>query len=58
MAGPKNVTILKELSARIRKRQDRDIKRGLQRLGYLDQGELSDLVRNGFRMVLKKKGVL
>jgi hypothetical protein len=46
------------LRARLRLRQDRDIRQGLERLGPLEQGELSDLIRDGFRLILKMKGVL
>ncbi|MHB8124620.1 MAG: hypothetical protein ACYDEJ_03085 [Desulfitobacteriaceae bacterium] len=53
-----------DLRARLRHRQDRDIKRGLQLLEeqcpnkQLEQGELSDLIRDGVRLILLQKGVL
>lgn len=47
-----------KLRARLRKNEDRDIKEGLCRLGKLEQGELSDMIRNGIRHELQKKGVL
>lgn len=46
------------LRARLRKNEDKDIVEGLCRLGKLAQGELSDMIRNGIRHELKKKGVL
>ena len=49
---------LEDLRARLRKRQDRDIRQAFRRLGQLEQGELSDLIRNGVRQELIKKGVL
>ncbi|GAB6171972.1 hypothetical protein JCM15765_14500 [Paradesulfitobacterium aromaticivorans] len=48
---------LEDLRARLRKRQDRDIRQALRRLGQLEQGELSDLIRDGVRHELIKKGV-
>ncbi len=45
------------IRARLRKRHDRDIQRAVSRL-ELEEGELSDLVREGFRKVLAELGVL
>lgn len=45
------------IRARLRKRRDRDIQRAVSRL-ELEEGELSDLVREGFRKVLAELGVL
>lgn len=45
------------IRARLRKRHDRDIQRAVSRL-ELEEGELSDLVREGFRMVLIELGVM
>ena len=49
---------LEDLRARLRKRQDRDIRQALKRLGQLEQGELSDLIRDGVRHELLIRGVL
>lgn len=50
------------LQARLRRRLDRDIRQGLKRLereqGGLEQGDISDLVRDGVRKVLVEKGML
>lgn len=45
------------IRARLRKRRDRDIQRAVSLL-ELEEGELSDLVREGFRKVLEERGVL
>lgn len=45
------------IRARLRKRRDRDIRRAVSHL-ELEEGELSDLVREGFRKVLKERGVM
>lgn len=45
------------IRARLRKRRDRDIQRAVSRL-ELEEGELSDLVREGFRKILTELGVL
>lgn len=58
LEGYVNPENLEDLRARLRKRQDRDIRQGLKRLGLLEQGELSDLIRDGVRKVLVEKGVL
>lgn len=47
-----------DLRVRLRVRQDRDIKQGIELLGPLELGELSDLIRDGVRLKLKEKGVL
>ena len=52
----KEVTHL-EIKARLRKRHDRDIRNAMDRLD-LEEGELSDLVREGFRKVLVERGVM
>ena len=46
-----------EIKARLRKRHDRDIRNAMDRLD-LEEGELSDLVREGFRKVLVERGVM
>ncbi|MCO1599794.1 hypothetical protein [Desulfosporosinus nitroreducens] len=52
------------LKVRLRNRLDRDIKHGLQILEeqrpnkQLEQGELSDLIRDGMRLKLREKGVI
>lgn len=46
------------LKVRLRHRLDRDIKQGIEQLGPLEQGELSDLIRDGMRLKLKEKGVI
>ena len=48
---------VQELRARLRKRHDRDIKDAVGRL-HLEEGEMSDLVREGFRKVLQERGVM
>lgn len=45
------------LRAQLRKWHDRDIDKAVRSL-HLEQGELSSLVRRGFRMVLVERGVL
>lgn len=47
-----------DLRVRLRVRQDRDIKQGIERLGPLELGELSDLIRDGMRLKLIEKGVI
>ena len=44
------------LRARLRKR-DKDIRRAVSKL-KLEEGEMADMVRDGFRKVLKEKGVI
>lgn len=46
-----------EIKARIRERRDKDIKDAVGRL-RLEEGELSHLVRRGFRMALREIGEL
>ncbi|MDI6916126.1 MAG: hypothetical protein QMC95_18295 [Desulfitobacteriaceae bacterium] len=46
------------MRARLLKRQDRDIRQSLKRLGQLEQGELSDMIRDGLRHELSRRGVL
>lgn len=58
MIGYVNPEHLEDLRARLRKREDQDIRRGLKRLGQLEQGQLSDLIRNGVRQELIKRGVI
>lgn len=41
-----------EIKAKLRQRHDRDIEKAIQKMN-LEKGELSDLVREGFRLVLK-----
>lgn len=48
---------MKELRARLRKRHDRDIQRAVERL-IMEEGEMSDLVREGVRMILRDRGVM
>lgn len=43
------------LRAKLRKFHDRDIEKALSK-HKLEQGEMSDLVRRGFRMALKERG--
>ena len=45
------------IRARLRKRRDRDIQRAVSLL-ELEEGELSDLVREGFRMALRERGAM
>ncbi|MDP4158169.1 MAG: hypothetical protein Q8911_00190 [Bacillota bacterium] len=53
-----------DLRVRLRSRLDRDIRQGLKQLAEqrpkkkLEQGELSDLIRDGIRLKLKEKGVI
>lgn len=49
---------MEDLRARLRKRKDRDIRQALKCMGQLEQGELSDLIRDGVRHELIKRGVL
>lgn len=44
------------LRARLRKR-DKDIQQAIKRLD-LEEGEMADMIRDGFRLVLKEMGVL
>lgn len=46
------------LKVRLRHRLDCDIKQGIERLKPLEQGELSDLIRDGMRLKLIEKGVI
>ena len=46
-----------EIKARLRNRHDRDIKEALTHLD-LEEGELSDIVREGVRKVLMERGVM
>jgi len=46
------------LKVRLRHRLDRDIKQGIEWLKPLEQGELSELIRDGMRLVLKERGIL
>ena len=48
-----DITILR---ARLRKR-DKDIQQAVKRL-TLEEGEMADMVRDGFRKVLEEKGLL
>ena len=48
-----DITILR---ARLRKR-DKDIQQAINNL-KLDEGQLADMVRDGFRKVLEEKGLL
>ena len=45
------------LRAKLRQRHDRDIEQAVERLD-LEKGELSDMVRDGFRKMLIERGVL
>lgn len=53
-----------DLRVRLRSRLDRDIRQGLKQLEEqrpdkkLEQGELSDLIRDGIRLKLREKGVI
>lgn len=47
-----------ELRARLRKRHDRDIRNAVDRLHLEDDEVMSDLVREGFRKVLRERGVM
>ena len=58
MTGYVTLENLKDLRARIRRCEDKDIQQGLKRLGQLNQGELSDLIRSGVRHELIKRGVI
>lgn len=52
---------IQDLRARLRKRHDRDIQKAvgqLRRDNLIEDGELSDWVRDGFRKVLIEKGFL
>lgn|GEM_PF-5711488 len=52
---------IQDLRARLRKRRDRDIQQAVKRLrqdNLIEEGELSDWVRDGFRKVLIEKGAL
>ncbi len=51
---PKKVN---ELRARIRK-EDNDIKQGLEQLGRIPLNKMSNMIREGMRKVLDEKGVL
>jgi hypothetical protein len=46
-----------EVKARIRNRHDKDIRLGISRLN-LEEGEMSDIVREGVRRVLVERGVM
>jgi len=46
-----------ELKARLRKRHDRDIRDAISRL-KLEEGEKSDIVREGVRRVLVARGLM
>jgi hypothetical protein len=46
-----------EIKARLRKRHDRDIKDAIRRLNP-EEGEMSDIVREGARIVLSRLGVM
>lgn len=45
------------LRAKLRQRHDRDIAQAVELLD-LEKGELSDMVRDGFRKILIERGVL
>jgi len=48
----------RDLRVRLRNFLDKDIKQGIEKLGPLEQGELSELIRLGMRKVLQEKGVI
>lgn len=51
--------MIQDLRARLRKRHDRDIQQTITKLqqnNALEEGELSDMVREGFRWVLLQRG--
>jgi len=41
-----------EIKAKLRQRHDRDIEKAIKEMN-LEKGELSDLVRDGFRLIIK-----
>lgn len=45
------------LRVRLRHYLDRDIKQGIESLGPLEQGELSELIRTGMRLALKERSL-
>jgi len=47
-----------DLRVRLRNYLDKDIKAGIEQLGPLEQGELSELIRNGMRLALKERGIV
>ena len=47
-----------DLRVRLRNFLDKDIKQGIEKLGPLEQGELSELIRLGMRKVLQEKGAI
>lgn len=52
---------IQDLHARIRRRVDRDIQQAVRKLrlnNLIEEGELSDWVRDGFRLKLIERGVL
>lgn len=48
---------MSDLHARLRKRKDRDIKQAMKHLN-MEEVELSDLVRDGFRLKLAELGLM